>query len=308
MEKPGARSVAAQGLTSNVGEVGLGQSTAQLYFKILRRALILFVLGMACQGHLLDFNLKTLHIFSNTLQAIAVGYLIAGIVMLNVGVIGQIVFTALMLIGYWALLRYVPLDGHGTGSFEPRANVAIAVDRYVFGDYIDGTKPPYTWFLSGMTFSATVLLGVLSGHVLRSRLSPWSRVLALVLLGAGCLAAGRLWADWGGFPIIKHIWTSSMALLAGGWSYLLLALFYMVIDILGFRRWAFPFVVIGMNAIAIYVVWEVATPFPALAKKLVGGLATHLGSGGPFLIEFVTVLLWWLILYHMYRRKIFLRI
>ena len=176
----------------------------------------------------------------------------------------------------------------------------------MLGRFRDGTT--YAWVLAGMTFSATVLLGVFSGHVLRSRLSPWSRVLALTLAGLGCLAAGQAWANWGGFPIIKHIWTSSMALWAGGWSYLLLAFFYLVIDVFGFRRWAFPFIVIGMNAIAIYVVWEVANPFPYMAKKLVGGLAAHLESGGPLLIEFTTVLIWWLILYHLYRRKIFLRI
>jgi predicted acyltransferase len=284
-----------------------GQSKARLYGKILTRTLVLFVLGMACQGNLLDFNPKTYHVFSNTLQAIAVGYLIAGIVMLNVGVVGQIVFAAAMMIGYWLILMYVPLAGGTPGSLEPQTNVAYAVDRWVFGRFIDGTNPPYTWALSGMTFSATVLLGVFAGHVLRSRLSPWGRVVALALLGLGCLAAGRAWQDWLGFTIIKHLWTSSMVLWAGGWSYLLLALFYLVIDVLGFRRWAFPFIVIGMNAITIYVAWDFV-PFAQISKNLFGGLAKHLAAGGPFLLAFGTVLIWWLILYHMYRRKIFLRI
>ena len=282
--------------------------TRALYGKIFLRTLVLFVLGMVCQGHLLDFNSKTFHFFSNTLQAIAVGYLVAGIVMLNFRVAGQVAFAALMLIGYWLLLRFVPIAGHGAGSFETHANVAYSVDQFVFGRFIDGTNPPYTWALSGMTFTATVLLGVFGGHVLRSVLSPARRVLLLAAMGLGCLAAGWAWAKWGGFPIIKHLWTSSMALWAGGWSYLLLALFYLVIDVWGFRRWAFPFVVIGMNAIAIYVVWEAANPFPQLAKTLCGGLCQHLGSGGPFLLAFATVLIWWLILYHMYRRKIFVRI
>jgi predicted acyltransferase len=285
-----------------------GRSKAGLYAKILRRTLILFVLGMAVQGHLLDFKLDTLHIFANTLQAIAVGYLIAGVVMLNVGVIGQVVFAAAMLIGFWALLMYVPLEGVGAGSLEPHANVAYAVDKFVLGRFIDGTNPPYTWVLSGMTFSATVLMGVFGGHVLRSRLSPISRVFVLTLLGASCLAAGWVWSEYFGFTIIKHIWTSSMALWAGGWSYLLLALFYLLIDVFGFRRWAFPFIVTGANAILIYVLWDLVVPFGQIANTLVGGLAAHLGRVGAFLVALTAVMLWWVILYDLYRRKIYLRI
>lgn len=282
-----------------------GQSKAQLYAKILRRAVILFVLGMAVQGHLLDFNLATLHLFANTLQAIAVGYLVAGFVMLNLGIIGQILFASLMLVGYWLLLVFVPQIGHGAGVIEPHVNVAMSVDEYVLSRFRDGTE--YTWVLSGMTFSATVLLGVFSGHLLRSRLSSPGKVLTLTAIGAACLAGGWAWAEWLGFPIIKHIWTSSMVLWAGGWSYLLLALFYLLIDVAGFRRWAFPFVVIGMNAIAIYVAWHFI-PFPTIAKNLVGGLATHIGSAGAFVIALTAVMLWWLVLYDLYRRKIFLRL
>ncbi len=305
-----------------------GHSKRQLYFKIIRRAIILFVIGMAVQGHLLDFNLATLHPFANTLQAIAVGYLIAGIVMLNVGIIGQAIFTAAMLLGFWALLMNIPLPPHDpdplepptmskpksaddvlrTGSLAPHSNVALAVDQFVLGEFIDGTNPPYTWILSGMTFTATVFLGVFSGHVLRSSRSPWARVADLTLLGISCLILGYLWAEGFKFPIIKHIWTSSMVLWAGGWSYLLLGLFYLLIDVLGFRRWALPFVVIGSNAIIIYVIWDFVNPFPMMSKTIFGGLASHLGSVGPFLLALAAVAMWWILLYDLYRRKIYLRL
>jgi predicted acyltransferase len=98
-----------------------------------------------------------------------------------------------------------------------------------------------------------------------------------------------------------------MTLWAAGWSYLLLALFYLLIDVVGLRRWAFPFIVIGMNAITIYFAyWFI--PFASIAKSLVGGLADHLGAAGPVLVQFTAVLLVWLLLYHLYRQKIFLRI
>jgi len=282
-----------------------GQSKADLYRNIVRRSVILFVLGMAVQGHLLDFKLSTLHVFCNTLQAIAVGYLVSGFLLLNTGARGQAMFAALVLVGYWALLMFVPVPGYGTGTLRPDANLALAVDEFVLGRFRDGTS--YTWVLSGMTFTATVLLGVFAGHVLHSTRSPKWRLASLTTMGLVSLAAGWAWAEWLGFPIIKHIWTSSMVLWAGGWSYLLLALFYWLTDILHWRRWAFPFVVIGMNAITVYVAYHFV-PFATIAEGLVGGLAAHLGRGGPAAVACMTMLLVWLMLYHMYRRKIFLRI
>lgn len=286
--------------------IELGESSARVYWKIVRRSILLFILGMMVQGNLLDFKLSTLHLYCNTLQAIAVGYLIAGIVMLNTGVRGQVAFTLLMLIGYWVLVKFVPFDGHAAGTLEPKANLALAVDEFVLGRFRDGTT--YTWILSSMTFAATVMLGVLSGHILRAKWSSWQKLLALVAIGIACLAGGWAWSEWGGLPIIKHIWTSSMTLWAAGWSFLLLALFYLFIDVTGWRRWAFFFIVIGMNAITIYVAHHLVIPFHDISERLVGGAASHLGAVGPFAIEFTAVLLAWLLLYHLYRYKIFLRI
>ncbi|HVT27267.1 MAG TPA: DUF5009 domain-containing protein [Lacipirellulaceae bacterium] len=287
----------------------LGHSKSQLYFKIIRRTLILFILGMAVQGHLLDFNLSTLHIFANTLQAIAVGYLIASILMLTTPVWGQVAACTVLMLGYWLLLAYVPVPGRGTGVIEEQANIALTVDQWILGRFIDGTNPPYTWVLSGMTFTATVLLGVFSGYILGGGISKFMKFVWLTLLGAACLAGGWGWAQYLHFPIIKHIWTSSMVLWSAGWCYLLLAAFYLVIDVIGFRRWAFPFIVLGMNAISIYVAYDSKIiPFNQISQNLVGGLAHHLGPAGPFVIALTTVLLVWLPLYHMYRHKIFIRI
>src|SRR5262249_37422014 len=129
-----------------------------------------------------------------------------------------------------------------------------------------------------------------------------------VLLGGACLAGGWAWAQYLHFPIIKHIWTSSMVLWAAGWSYLLLAVFYLIFDLFGLRFLAFPLVVIGMNAIVAYVAYHLIIPFNAISAGLVGGVARHLGAAGPFALALTTVLLVWLVLYHLYRHKIFLRI
>jgi predicted acyltransferase len=289
----------------------LGHSKRRMFLKLLRRSVILFILGMAVQGHLLEFNLDTLHPFSNTLQAIAVGYLITGILMLTMPVWGQIAAAILLMVAYWGLLMFIPISvGNEAvrGVLEPHANVAYSVEQWVWGRFIDHTDPPYTWVLSSITFAATTLLGVFAGYILRSSSGPLMKFLWLLLLGIVCLGAGWAWAEYLHFPIIKHIWTSSMVLWAAGWSYLLLALFYLVIDLIGLRAVAFPLVVIGMNAIIAYVAYHLIVPFDKISATLVGGLAKHLGAAGPLVLALTTVLLVWLLLYHLYRHKIFLRI
>lgn len=282
------------------------QSKGQIYAKMLRRAAILFVLGAAYQGNLLEFDLSSLHVYCNTLQAIAAGYLIAGFVMLNLRTVGQITVLAALLIGYWRLLVFVPFAGNPAGTLEPNANVALAVDEAILGRFRDGTA--YTWVLSSMGFAATTLLGLMGGQLLRSGIASVAKLIWLILLGVACLAAGWLWATWLDFPIIKHVWTSSMTLWAAGWSFLLLALFYGAIDVAGWSRWAFPFVVIGANAITAYMAVRFI-PFDAISNNLLGGAATHLSAAwGKLLLEFAAFLLLWLCLYHMYRRRIFLRI
>lgn len=289
----------------------LGHSKNRMLFKLLRRTVILFILGMAVQGHLLDFDLAKLHPFSNTLQAIAVGYLFSGIFMLFLPVWGQIAAAIFLMLLYWGLLMFIPVPVEGQeaarGVLQEHTNVAYIVEKWVMGRFIDGTNPPYTWVLTGITFTSTVLLGVLAGYILRSGFGPFMKFVWLAVLGAVCLGAGWAWSEYLHFPIIKHIWTSSMVLWAAGWSYLLLALFYLVIDVIGLRFLAFPFVVIGMNAITIYVAADFV-PFDKIAAGLVGGLARHLGPAGPFAIALTAVLIVWLLLYHLYRHKIFLRI
>ena len=283
-----------------------GHSRRQLYWKIGRRCVILFLLGMVHQGNLLQFDLSKLHVYCNTLQAIASGYLIAGIVMLNLRVFGQVVVVAALLIGYCLIMMIVPFGDHRAGTLEPSANVALAFDQQILGGFRDGTT--YTWILSSLGFAATTLLGVQAGNLLRTATAPVAKVGWLTAVGIGCLAAGWAWGNWFGFPIIKHIWTSSMTLWAAGWCYLLLAVFYAAIDVAGLHRWAFPFTMIGANAITAYMIVQFV-PFGTISENLVGGLAGHLPSAwGRVLLSFTALLVLWLGLYQMKRYKIFLRI
>jgi len=280
-----------------------GQSKRQLYFHIVKRVVILWVLGMVAQGNLLEYDLSTLQIYSNTLQSIAAGYLISSILILNLNIRWQMVTTVVLLLLFWALMVWVPVPEYGAGVLTEEGNLAIYIDNLILRQFSDGYT--YTWVLSSITFAGTVMLGVMAGHLLRSGKRQAIKVLWLLAAGAGCLVLGWVWGLV--FPIIKHIWTSSMVLYAGGWSFLLLALFYLVIDVWGLRKWAFGFVVIGMNAIAVYMAVHVFD-FKHVGNIFVGGLAEWLGDWNYFVQEVAAFVVIWLILYWMYREKTFIKI
>ena len=275
----------------------------RLYLHVVWRFVILFILGMVVQGHLLKYDLSKLHIYCNTLQAIAAGYLIAAFVVLYMGVLWQIVATGSLLLLFWGLLILIPVPGHGAGVLEPKVNLAIYIDKLVLGGYQDGTV--YTWILSSMTFATTVLLGCFAGQLLRSDKRGMNKFFYLVLVGVGTLGLGYAWSKW--FPIIKHIWTSSFVLYSGGMCCLLLALFYLIIDILGFRLWAYGFVVIGMNAIAVYMATHVFD-FRIIGNIFLKGASSQLGDWHEFARAVAGFVVVWLILWWMYRKKSFIKI
>jgi predicted acyltransferase len=280
----------------------LGHTRGQIYRKVASRVVILWILGMVAQGHLLLFDSHNLQFYSNTLQSIAAGYLISSIALVELEVRGQAVLAAALMVIYWLVLKFVPVPGHLAGILTPDVNLAIWIDKLLLGRFQDGT--PYTWILSSLGFGATVLMGVLAGQLLRSSLSAQRKAQWLAASGVACLLGGWLWSF--AIPIIKHIWTSSMILWSGGWCLLLLALFYWVIDVKGYRRWAFFFIVIGMNAIVAYM--SDLLPWPQISAIFFGGLAKHLGIFGPVLLTFGALGILWLALYYMYRNRTFIRI
>ena len=284
--------------------IDAGDGRWSIYGRALRRVAILWLLGMIAQGHLLECNMARLKLYSNTLQAIASGYLIATVVMVELrSVRSWAAVAGALLVVYWLALSFIPPPGLAAGLYTPDENLAIWIDRTVLGSTQDGTH--YTWILSSLGFGATVLIGVLAGRVLRTPLAPELRLLILAGAGVACLLAGWAWSAV--MPIIKHLWTSSMVLWAGGWSLLLLALFYYLIDIRGFRRWTTVFVVIGANAILAYMSQSLLD-IRHLGQFLFGGLCGHFGPGKEAGLALLTYALLWTGLWWLYRQRIFIRI
>lgn len=282
-----------------------GEGKSRLYLHVLYRVVILWVLGMIAQGRLLEYELPKLQLYSNTLQAIAAGYLISSLIILNLRLRWQLAVTAGLLLLYWGLLMLVPVPGQGADHLGQQDNLAIYIDKLILGPFKDQTNPPYTWILSSMAFGAMVMMGVFAGQLLRSNLGKLRKVLMLLASGAACLVVGWAWGLI--FPIIKHLFTSSMVLYAGGWSLLLLGIFYFIVDVLHLRRWSFFFVVIGTNAIAVYMATHVFD-FRHLGDIFVRGLSKWTGDWQDFVRAIAAFAVVWLILFYMYRNKTFLKI
>jgi predicted acyltransferase len=242
------------------------------------------------------------------LQRIGICYGIAGLIVLSTGVRLQAVLFAAILAGYWAILTFVAPPGGVAGDLSKKGNLAGWIDRsFLPGKiyqayYGDGDNEG---ILSTLPAVATTLLGVLAGHWLRSGFGAAIKTLGLALAGSACLAGGYYWAAT--FPIIKNLWTSSFVLFAGGWSLLLLALFYGVIDGLKWRTWSFFFVVIGANAILIYIA-PTFIDFEKAADVLFGGVAKYSGSFKPVLEAAAVLAVKWVLLLWLYRNKLFLRV
>ena len=286
------------------------EGIAQAHMRVLRRALLLYGLGLIYYGgigqHWADIR------YLGVLQRIAICYLFASLLFLNFNLRGMIAAFVALLAGYWALMTFVPVPGIGAGSFAPDANLANWIDaHYLPGRLWDKTRDP-EGLLSTLPAVGTCLLGVFAGLLLKdARLSSQQKSLALIGAGIALVAAGYLWGPQ--FPVIKAIWTSSFVLVAGGYSLILLGGLHQIIDVWGLRGWSTIFVWLGANAITLYFLNNLFG-FEPFALRFVGGdLSTLIDRlttphTGLFLAHMLGLTFAIALAGFFYRRKIFLRV
>ncbi|MHB9029651.1 MAG: acyltransferase family protein [Candidatus Latescibacterota bacterium] len=287
--------------------IARGDSRRDLYIHIFQRTIILYLLGMVYNG-LLDFQFDNLR-YTGVLHRIAFTYLFAALIVMNFSIRGQVIWAGVLLVGYWAAMSLVPVPGVGTRSLEPNANLADFIDSIL----LPGAHRSYglnkggdaNGILTTVPAIVSVLIGVLAGHRLRSNASPSRKALESLAAGIALLLISLLWNIV--FPINKLLWTSSYVLFTGGWSLLLFAGSYWIIDVREYRAWAFPFVVIGMNAITIYMASRLFN-FRMIARPLVGGVARFSGSYQEIVWAASALATELLLLYFLYRRKLFLKV
>jgi predicted acyltransferase len=281
------------------------ESDGSLWKHTIKRVLILWILGMVIQGNLLAYDINRIHFYTNTLQAIASGYLIATILMLYLPVYFQVVATIGLMIVYWAVIALVPVNGTTVHAYDPEGNVAYHIEQAVMGRFIGwGT---YTWVISTLNFGATVMLGVFTGYMMQSGPVRYRKVRNLAFFGIVLVALGLLVGIW--HPIIKKIWTSSFVLFSGGICVLLLAVFYLIIDVWGLKKGIRWMVILGSNAIFGYVAWHLfEQPLTGMAEVFLKGLSSIIGGWYDVLKYFGGFLALYLLMWYMYRKKTFIKI
>jgi predicted acyltransferase len=316
-----------------------GASRGMLAWHVLRRSVIIFALGLFLNGFPY-FHLSRLRI-SGVLQRISVCYLFAGLIVLLSGlgyekevgrtaqaggperrpVIVISLVILVLLVGYWALMTFVPVPGYGAGRLDPDGNLAAYVDRWLMLGHL--WKP--TWdpegVLSTLPAIATVLIGVLVGVWLRTPRTQPTKVVGLLAVGVAGLIQGRLLDPL--FPINKNLWTSSYVIFTAGFAMVLLAVIYWVVDVRGYRRWGAPFLVFGMNSILAFtlstwlakcsIVFKVTrgdgrmvTWHNYVYGRFFEGLASPKNASLLFALAYV--LLWLAVMWLFYHRRIFVRI
>jgi predicted acyltransferase len=314
-----------------------GQSTLRMTAHAFWRALLLVLLGIFLRS---VGGPQTSFTFEDTLSQIGLGYGILFLLGLRPRR-DQWIALGLILLGYWAAFAAYPLpggDAHSTvGLFNPwlskygltgfaahwnkNSNPAWAFDAWFLNLF--PRQQPFRYngggysTLSFIPTLGTMILGLLAGGVLRSERTAWAKVRWLALAGVLCLASGWLLGRLGICPVVKRIWTPSWVLFSGGWGFLILAAFYTVVDSCKRRAWAFLFIVIGMNSITAYCMSELTRGFIGSAITCHFGrilpraftcLDVPYAPYEPFVIGACVLLVQWLILFWMYRRKLFVRI
>jgi heparan-alpha-glucosaminide N-acetyltransferase len=306
-----------------------GHTFGRLFGQALWRAFALILLGLFLSS---GGQRQTNFSFAIVLAQIGLGYPILWLLAWTKPRT-QALAAAAILLGYWALFTLWPVpatavDPRAAGlpadwaflqgfeaHWQKNLNAAAAFDQWFLNLF--PREKPFVFNTGGyqtlnfVPSLATMIIGLLTGGLLRSERSAGEKCRWLIVAGVAALAAGGLWDLSGLCPMVKRIWTPSFAIFSAGWALLLLALFYSVIDLRGHRRWAFPLVLAGMNSIALYCMSQLLKPFIRERLKM------HLGQNvfdlfgatyAPMVEMTCILLLLWLAAWWMYRRQIFLRI
>ncbi len=299
-----------------------GGRKRDLYWKIIKRALIIFALGEFLAGFPY-FHLSTMRI-PGVLQRIAVCYLFASFIFLKTKPRTQAIIALALLVVYWLLMTHVHAPGYATGDLSKEGSLASYIDRTVFGRHVWSQAKVYDpeGILSTMGALATTLFGVLAGNHLRcSTRTQFEKVAGLFVAGMICVVIGWAWNPF--FPINKGLWTSSYVFFTGGMALQLLAFCYWLIDVKNYRAWSKPFVVFGVNAIVLFVGTGIMARLMGLIRlptsdgkgiSLQGWIYQHLflswaqPINASLAFAIVFILLWLGLMWILYWRKIFIKI
>ncbi len=285
-----------------------GTPKQKLLWRVVKRGLLLVILGIIYNNGLRIQPIDEMR-FPSVLGRIGLAYMFANIIYLYTKKQrSQVIWAGGLLVGYWLLLLFTSAPGYPAGDLTLEGNFASYFDSLVLpGKLLVNDMHDPEGLLSTVPAIATGLLGILTGSFLKNgSFSPSAKAVRIFVTGAILIVIAQVWNL--AFPINKNLWSSSFALQVGGLSMLLLAVFYYIIDVKGFKKWAFFFVVIGMNSILIYmsghfIDWKNTTN--AFFEWL-----TQL-AGTPYnlvVFAFCYIAVKWAFLYFLYKKKVFLKV
>jgi predicted acyltransferase len=284
-----------------------GKTRKELLFRVIRRGLLLVLLGIVYNNGLKFRASIDDYRLCSVLARIGLAYMFANIIYLYSKQTVQAIWFVVLLVAYWLVLKFNSAPGFAPGDLSMEGNFASYIDRSILPGRLYLKIHDPEGLMSLVPSISTALLGIMTGSLLKnSPKTKKEKVVYMALAGIISISIALIWnLD---FPINKNLWTSSFVMLVGGLSLILLSLFYYIIDVLGYKKWAFFFKVIGMNSILIYVSgrvidWEYAN----------NGLFTWLFqlSGEPYdavVKAIFYVLVQWGFLYFLYKKKVFLRV
>jgi len=288
-----------------------GSVKRDLYLKVLKRSAIIFGLGLFLNGFPY-FNLGTIRI-AGVLQRIAICYLIASLIFLTTKARTQLLIAVALLIAYCLVMTKLAAPGYAPGDLSKEGSIASFIDRVILRQHIwrQGRVYDPEGLLSTIPAVVTTLFGILTGHWLRSERTRYEKVVGMFVAGAVCVVLGWAWNPF--FPINKALWTSSYVLFTAGLALEFLALCYWVIDIQGHRRWAWPFEVFGVNALALFVGTGLMVKLMAIwrvqgwvFRNLFLSWAEPINASLFYAIAFI--LLWLVLMWLLYRKRIYIKV
>jgi predicted acyltransferase len=281
-----------------------GESKKTLYYHIFKRTILLYLLGMVCNG-LLDFNFEGLR-YTGVLHRIAITYMFASIIIMNVKQKFLVVWALSITLIYWLVLLFIPVPGYGSYHLTPEGNLSAFIDQqFLPGQFCCYTFGDNEGLLTHFPAIVNILVGTIIGFRLLKTEKYSEKISFFLKTGVALVALALVWNIV--YPINKYLWTGSFVALTCGISVLFFCAFYWLIDVKGYTKWAFPFTVIGMNSITIYVLQGIFD-FGILANIFIHGFSSHLGVFQATFYALSVLMVKWLLLYFLYKQKIFLKV
>jgi predicted acyltransferase len=272
--------------------------------KAIKRGLILVVLGIIYNNGLEIKPLAEMR-FASVLGRIGLAGMFAQLIYIYFNTRSQYIIFISILLGYWAFVMLVPIPC-GVGLMTIDCNPVSYLDYNILPGRLHRTVHDPEGLISTFPAICTGLLGIFAGNILRSSTTGTQKTKTLLLAAVGCLALGWCWNFV--FPINKNLWTSSFVLFAGGWSLALLAVFYWVIDVKSYNKYAWILAVIGMNSILIYL-GSHFIDFDYSSQAVFGGITKYFSEPTQQVLGAIGyVIIQWFFFYFLYKKKVFLKV